>query len=278
MAVARCCRRCPACSKRTAAGGSCVLASGDPMFHGIGATLVRLLGAGRVRVLPHPSSVSLAAARLGWPLADVEVLSLVTAPVAELHPLVNPGRRILVLSPRRGHPGRGRRPARPPRGYGDSQLTVLEQLGGPGERRVTGTAGGLDDAGRRPAQRGRGRLRRPGAAPPVGARAARRRLRQRRPAHQARGPRRDPGRCSRPRPASCSGTSAPARAASASSGCAPTRPAARSPSSRDPSGSRRIAGQRRALWAYPACGSSTAARPAPWPACPRPTRSSSAAA
>ena len=43
----------------------CVLASGDPTFHGIGTTLTRLLGADAVRVIPHPSSVSLACARLG---------------------------------------------------------------------------------------------------------------------------------------------------------------------------------------------------------------------
>jgi precorrin-6B C5,15-methyltransferase / cobalt-precorrin-6B C5,C15-methyltransferase len=74
-----------------------VLASGDPMFYGIGATLVRLLGPERLRVLPHPSSVSLAAARLGWPADDVDVVSLVGRPLELLHPL--PGR-----------PGRGDRP------------------------------------------------------------------------------------------------------------------------------------------------------------------------
>src|SRR5262245_51709145 len=36
-----------------------VLASGDPLLHGIGATLVRLFGPQRVRVLPHVSSVTL---------------------------------------------------------------------------------------------------------------------------------------------------------------------------------------------------------------------------
>jgi hypothetical protein len=40
----------------------CVLASGDPMLHGIGATLARLLGPDRLHVVPHPSSVSLACA------------------------------------------------------------------------------------------------------------------------------------------------------------------------------------------------------------------------
>ena len=79
---ARCCPGCRNCSATHASqpAGWSVLASGDPMFYGIGSTLVRLLGAERVPVLPHPSSVSLAAARLGWPLDDVEVVSLVGRP------------------------------------------------------------------------------------------------------------------------------------------------------------------------------------------------------
>ncbi len=113
-----------------------VLASGDPMFHGVGSTLARLVGPGRLRVLPHPSSASLAAARLGWPLDRTEVVSLVTAPVESLHPAVQPGRRLLVL---------GADPAAvtallTARGYGDSTVTVLEQLGGPAARIVAGTA------------------------------------------------------------------------------------------------------------------------------------------
>src|SRR6202030_4496865 len=75
-----------------------VLASGDPMFYGIGSTLARLLGPERLRVLPHPSSVSLAAARLGWPLDDVDVVSLVGRPYQPLHPLLQPGRRVLALT------------------------------------------------------------------------------------------------------------------------------------------------------------------------------------
>ncbi|WP_440105003.1 precorrin-6y C5,15-methyltransferase (decarboxylating) subunit CbiE [Streptosporangium sp. H16] len=117
----------------------CVLASGDPMFHGIGTTLVRLLGADRVRVLPHPSSVSLACARLGWAADRVEVVSLVARPAEVLHPVVHDGRRVLVLS------ADGRTPARVAgllnaRGYGASPMTVLERLGGAGERAVSGTA------------------------------------------------------------------------------------------------------------------------------------------
>ncbi|WP_307831117.1 precorrin-6y C5,15-methyltransferase (decarboxylating) subunit CbiE [Nucisporomicrobium flavum] len=123
-----------------------VLASGDPMFHGIGATLVRLVGRESVRVIPHPSSVSLAAARLGWALADVDVLSLVNAPVEKLHPLVHPGRRILVLSRDAESPGLVAALLRD-RGYADSTVTVLAQLGGEGETVVSGTAESLDTAG-----------------------------------------------------------------------------------------------------------------------------------
>jgi precorrin-6B C5,15-methyltransferase / cobalt-precorrin-6B C5,C15-methyltransferase len=118
----------------------CVLASGDPMFHGIGATLARVLGAERLRVLPHPSSVSLAAARLGWDLARTDVVSLVTAPVATLGRALNPGRRILVLSSGADTPAAVAEHLTA-RGWSHALLTVLEQLGGPDERLVTGTAG-----------------------------------------------------------------------------------------------------------------------------------------
>ncbi|HWS35260.1 MAG TPA: precorrin-6Y C5,15-methyltransferase (decarboxylating) subunit CbiT, partial [Actinoplanes sp.] len=103
--------------------------------------LTRVIGAERMLVLPHPSSVSLAAARLGWDLAAVDVVTLVTAPVESLNRVINPGRRILVLSAGAQTPA-AVAALLSQRGYGDSGLTVLEQLGGSGERVVTGTAGG----------------------------------------------------------------------------------------------------------------------------------------
>jgi precorrin-6B C5,15-methyltransferase / cobalt-precorrin-6B C5,C15-methyltransferase len=39
-----------------------IVASGDPLTHGIGGTLIRLYGADKVKVLPHVSSVTLACA------------------------------------------------------------------------------------------------------------------------------------------------------------------------------------------------------------------------
>jgi precorrin-6B C5,15-methyltransferase / cobalt-precorrin-6B C5,C15-methyltransferase len=109
-----------------------VLASGDPMFYGIGATLVRLLGPSRVRVLPHPSSVSLAAARLGWPADDVDVVSLVGRPRELLHPLLQPGRRVLALTASETAAAEVRA-LLDARGFGSSPVTLLADLGGPDE-------------------------------------------------------------------------------------------------------------------------------------------------
>jgi precorrin-6Y C5,15-methyltransferase (decarboxylating) len=117
----------------------CLLASGDPMFYGVGSTLVSLLGRDHVRVIPHPTSLSLACARLGWPVPEVEVVSLVGRPVETLHPALAPGRRVLVLSASGDTPALVANLLRN-KGFGPSGLTVLEELGGPGERCRTGTA------------------------------------------------------------------------------------------------------------------------------------------
>lgn len=119
----------------------CVLASGDPMFHGIGSTLVKLLGPERLRILPHPSSTSLACARMGWPVHETAVVSLVGKPTELLHPSVQPGNRLLVLSSGADTPAEVAS-LLVDRGYGESRLTVLGDLGGERESRTSGTAAG----------------------------------------------------------------------------------------------------------------------------------------
>lgn len=109
-----------------------VLASGDPLWYGIGSTLVGLLGADRVEVHPHLSSVSLAAARLGWSLDDLDVVSLVGRPYELLHPVVQPGRRVLALVAEETA-GARIRALLDARGFGPSPVTVLADLGGTAE-------------------------------------------------------------------------------------------------------------------------------------------------
>ncbi|MGK9415751.1 precorrin-6y C5,15-methyltransferase (decarboxylating) subunit CbiE [Pseudomonas cedrina] len=117
----------------------CVLASGDPMFYGVGASLARQIAADELLILPAPSSVSLAAARLGWPLQDVVTLSVVARPLAALNAHLANGVRLLVLS------NDGSSPASiasllAESGFGPSRLTVFEHLGGADERRLDGLA------------------------------------------------------------------------------------------------------------------------------------------
>jgi precorrin-6B C5,15-methyltransferase / cobalt-precorrin-6B C5,C15-methyltransferase len=117
----------------------CALASGDPMFHGLGTTLARVLGPDAVEVLPHPSSVSLACARLGWAAETVEVVSAVARPIAAVRRALGPAARVLVLSEGAETPA-ALAALLAADGWGDSTLTVFEQLGGPAERRLDGTA------------------------------------------------------------------------------------------------------------------------------------------
>ncbi|GGJ85011.1 precorrin-6y C5,15-methyltransferase (decarboxylating) subunit CbiE [Pseudomonas matsuisoli] len=117
----------------------CVLASGDPMLFGVGASLSAQVAAGEMTVLPSPSSYSLAAARLGWALQETDLLSVVARPVEAIRRYVHPGRRLLVLSQD------GRSPAHiaallRESEFGESRLQVLEHLGGPKERIVDGLA------------------------------------------------------------------------------------------------------------------------------------------
>ena len=111
----------------------CVLASGDPFLHGVGATLARLLDPDAFDVYPAPSAFSLAASRLGWALQEIETISLHARRVALLRPLLHPGTRILALT------SDGEGPAAVAallceHGFGASRIHVLEALGGKAER------------------------------------------------------------------------------------------------------------------------------------------------
>jgi precorrin-6B C5,15-methyltransferase / cobalt-precorrin-6B C5,C15-methyltransferase len=121
----------------------CVLASGDPFFHGVGVTLARKVAAEEMCVIPAPSAMSLAAARLGWALQDIETISLHGRPLDLIRPLLHPGSRILALT------SGGDAPAAiaallTELDFGASRLTILEALGGPNERLRSARADAFD--------------------------------------------------------------------------------------------------------------------------------------
>ncbi|MDD7813291.1 precorrin-6y C5,15-methyltransferase (decarboxylating) subunit CbiE [Mycobacterium sp. CSUR Q5927] len=113
------------------------LASGDPLLSGVGNTLIELLGAERVTVVPAVSSVTLARARLGWSAESAAVIR-----VGDVHAVLRelaPGRRVLVLSADETSPAQ-LAALLEARGYGASRMTVLGDLGGDTESRLDSTA------------------------------------------------------------------------------------------------------------------------------------------
>jgi precorrin-6Y C5,15-methyltransferase (decarboxylating) len=117
----------------------CVLASGDPMNYGVGAKLAQQFPIEAVTILPSPSSFALACARLGWSAPDTALLSIHGRPLETLHPAVQPGARLLVLTSGVEAPAEVAALLRA-RGYGGSRMIALERMGGARERRVEGTA------------------------------------------------------------------------------------------------------------------------------------------
>ncbi|WEX89446.1 precorrin-6y C5,15-methyltransferase (decarboxylating) subunit CbiE [Sinorhizobium garamanticum] len=110
-----------------------VLASGDPFLFGVGATLARRIDAGEMRVIPAPSSFSLAASRLGWALQDVATVSLHGRPLDLIRPHLQPGARVLALTSDEDGP-KALAALLCDNGFGQARLTVLEALGGERER------------------------------------------------------------------------------------------------------------------------------------------------
>ncbi len=116
-----------------------VLASGDPMWFGIGALLAEKFSPDEMQALPQAGAFSQAAARLGWPLAAVATVTIHGRPLETLALHLAPGARILALSENR-HSPRQVAEYLAARGWGPSRLTVLEHLNGATERRLDGSA------------------------------------------------------------------------------------------------------------------------------------------
>lgn len=117
----------------------CVLATGDPMWFGIGVTLAKRVPADEMRIFPHVSAFSLAAARMGWAVDACDCLTLHGRPLDLLGLYLQPNAKLLILS------DNGQTPAQvaaflAKRGFGSATITVLEHMGGAAERRQDGVA------------------------------------------------------------------------------------------------------------------------------------------
>jgi precorrin-6Y C5,15-methyltransferase (decarboxylating) len=124
----------------------CVLASGDPFHYGVGSVLAGHVPPEETVVAPAPSAFSLAAARLGWALPDIALLSVHGRALDRIRPVLHPGARVLALTSDSQGPGALAR-LLTESGFGESRLTVLEALGGARERIRKVTAAGFDLGG-----------------------------------------------------------------------------------------------------------------------------------
>lgn len=114
------------------AGPLCVLASGDPGFFGILRTLLNHLDRHQLQVLPAPSSVSVAFARLGLPWDDAVVVSAHGRPLEDAVRVARTAPKVAVLTS----------PDSPPEALGKAllvagcavdALAVCSRLGAPDE-------------------------------------------------------------------------------------------------------------------------------------------------
>jgi len=121
----------------------CVLASGDPMCHGVGVTLTRRIPLAEMTIVPALSAFSLACARLGWSLAEVETFSLTHRPVSTIATALSSDARLLILSANKDTPAQVAA-LLIQCGYSRSKITVLEHMGGSQERQIEGIANTWD--------------------------------------------------------------------------------------------------------------------------------------
>ena len=112
-----------------------VLASGDPFWFGAGSSIARHLEAGEWTALPGPSTFSLVAARMGWPVERTECFGLHAAPMDRLRPVLARGVRMIVLL-RDGAAVQDLGAYLAAAGFGGSRLSVFEAVGGPREQRT----------------------------------------------------------------------------------------------------------------------------------------------
>lgn len=120
-----------------------VLATGDPLWFSVGARIGRAIPADEITYHPQISAFQLAAARMGWSMADLETLTVHGRPVEQMIAFIQPDQRLLILTTGAETPGRIAQ-FLTERGFGASPMTVLASMGGQTEQRFEGIAESWD--------------------------------------------------------------------------------------------------------------------------------------
>ena len=121
-----------------------VLATGDPLNYGVARKLMEFIPFSEMEIVPALSAFSLAAARMGWSLPDCDTLTLHGRDAAHIEPFIQPGVRLIVLTADRSTIAEVARRL-VTRGFDRSEITVLENMGGPRDRQSTFVADSVPD-------------------------------------------------------------------------------------------------------------------------------------
>lgn len=116
-----------------------VLATGDPLWFSVGARIGRAIPPAEITYHPQLSAFQLAAARMGWSMADLETLTVHGRPVEQMIAFIQPDARLLILTTGEDTPAQIAR-FLAERGFGQSKMTVLASMGGKHEQRFDGIA------------------------------------------------------------------------------------------------------------------------------------------
>ena len=116
-----------------------ILVTGDPLWFSVGARIGRAIPANELVYHPQLSAFQLAAARMGWSLADVETLTVHGRPIEQMIAFIQPDQQLIVLTTGAETPGQIAK-FLTERGFGSSKMTVLAAMGGMSEQRFEGPA------------------------------------------------------------------------------------------------------------------------------------------
>ncbi|WP_444994945.1 precorrin-6y C5,15-methyltransferase (decarboxylating) subunit CbiE [Aliikangiella sp. IMCC44359] len=110
-----------------------ILASGDPLFFGIGSWLKRQLGVERLRFYPAVSSIQAACHKVGLPIQDCQFVSLHGRPLETIRTQLKSNVNLVVLTDKNSHPQYLAKECALA-GFADSIIWVCENLGYPQEK------------------------------------------------------------------------------------------------------------------------------------------------
>ena len=116
-----------------------VLATGDPLWFGAGASIIQRLGVENCEIIPGVSGFQVAASRMGWPISSCETLTVHGRPVSAISSYVYPRARLLILAQDGTSPSRVAEILNEA-GHGAAQIDVLAHIGSDSEARFTGFA------------------------------------------------------------------------------------------------------------------------------------------